>query len=170
MVIAAVHLQQGIAPPVPCIYPKQPTGSSQKYQALPQDACYDQGCALFFLKSSTLIRGALYLPDNLTYLTKTIRIAREDQSGEEKKTTPRQDGYATRSCPPLRRCDRKNEKQTKTNNKQTKTESTTKNRLATHQDKQDIFRKSTKERKERKTKQNTTKSHSEQPQQFAVYE
>ena len=75
------------------------------------------------------------------------------KDGKDKNSSSlRQDGYATRSCPPLRRCDRKNEKQTKTNNKQTKTESTTKNRLATHQDKQDTWlRIRIQRRKKRKT-------------------
>ena len=55
------------------------------------------------------------------------RIAREDRKGGEKNNPSlEQDGYATRSCPA---------RDATGNTKQTKTESTTKHRLATHQDK-----------------------------------
>ena len=71
--------------------------------------------------------------------------------------------HTQRGRAPPRRCDRQHK-----SNKPTKTESINYNKLATHRDKQDIFHGNKTDRKERKAEQNKTKTHSKQPQQFAV--
>ena len=87
-------------------------------------------------------------------LLRSISVAREDQRGENKiiAQSLSQDGYTRRPCPPGRDATRHKQNKTRQNKKKNqKVKSSTKTRLATHQDKQDMHL-SQQERQKNKTK------------------